>query len=91
MTSRLAPALLFGALLFAAPGFAHDTKLPVEGAYIDIANPFEPFKVLDFDGAGQAIQRVQDQIRELKLKNPGELPENMQANQRQLMATMMDL
>ena len=39
----------------------------------------------------QAIQQVQDQIRELKLKNPGELPENMQANQRQLMATMMDL
>ncbi|MFP6627994.1 MAG: hypothetical protein VCC67_03035, partial [Myxococcota bacterium] len=60
MTSRLAPALLLTVLLLAAPGFAHDTKLPVEGAYIDIANPVQPFKVLDFDGAGQAIQRVHD-------------------------------
>ncbi len=38
-----------------------------------------------------AIDRVQDKIREIKLKNPGELPENMQSNQRQLMTTMVDL
>ena len=39
----------------------------------------------------ESIRSVQDSIREIKMENPGTLPENLQDNQRQLMMTLMGL
>ena len=39
----------------------------------------------------ESIRSVQDSIREIKMKNPGTLPEDLQNNQRQLMMTLMGL
>ena len=39
----------------------------------------------------ESIRSVQDRIREIKMENPGTLPENLQDNQRQLMMTLMGL